>query len=101
MNKYKLRLKVLSQNISFLKKLYTTEKLHYWIDIKTNRIGIPQRLWSFRKSLNMTEEEFAQSLELQPEEYKKYECIGAEVPDSLIKLICAKYQIDEERLKLL
>lgn len=101
MNTYEKRLITLTQNISFLKKLYSCEKLRYWIDIKTNRVGIPQRLWAFRKSLNMTEEEFAQSLGLKPDEYEKYECIGSEVPDSLLKLICTKYQIDKAQLKVL
>ncbi len=100
MNIYEKRLLILSQCISFLEKLYTPEQLIYWIDIETNRIGIPQRLWHFRQSLKLSEKEFANALGLIPEEYTKYECIGAEVPDSLIGLICEKYGIDRAVLNV-
>lgn len=98
MNLYEKRLNVLAQTINFLKKIYPPEKLTLWIDIKTNRIGTPQRLWTLRRNLNLSIERFAISLNLAPEEYMKYECIGAGVPDSLIERICEKFRIDKSFL---
>lgn len=94
MNIYEKRLQVLAQTIFFIKKIYLPEKLTEWVDVKTNRIGLPQFLWRFRVSLNLSEDEFAKSLALTPEEYEKYECIGSSIPDSLIKKILEKYRID-------
>ncbi|MEO0136994.1 MAG: helix-turn-helix transcriptional regulator [candidate division WOR-3 bacterium] len=101
MNKYEARLKILSQSITFLKKIYPSEKLHYWVDIKTNRIGVPHRLWTLRVSLNMSEEEFARTIGLTLKDYQRFECIGAEVPEFVIKRVCAKFGIDKNWLKVL
>lgn len=98
MNIYERRLRILAQTITFIEKIYTPEQLRQWIDVKTSRIGIPQFLWRFRKSLKLSEDEFAQLLGLNSYEYKGYECIGAVVPESLINLICEKYRLDRDQL---
>ncbi|MGQ9464432.1 MAG: helix-turn-helix domain-containing protein [bacterium] len=100
MNLYEKRLNVLAQTINFLKRTYTPEQLMMWIDIKTDRIGIPQRLWILRRHLNLSLDEFATSLNFAPAEYMKYECIGADVPDSLIERICEKFKIDKSFLRV-
>ncbi len=99
MNIYERRLINSYKMLLFLRKIHPPEKIRYWQDIKTHRIGAPQRLWTLREGLKMTLPEFALSIGLSAKEYVKFEKIGAIVPERIVECVAKKYRISKKWLK--
>ncbi len=99
MNIYKKRLCNFYRTLLFMKKIYPSERIRYWRDLKCNRDGTPQRLWTLRESLKLSISEFAKSIGLSAKEYEKFERIGQKVPEKIIKLVAEKYRVSIEWLK--
>ena len=60
---------------------------------------IHERLENYRKSLNLTQTDFAHAVCVDPHTYSDYESGAAPIPDDFIKLVGVVYDVSENWLR--